>query len=67
MAGCTQPFRGALLEGLIPGLATYDAKWLWCCQPSSLNARLSAVASAFVQFMAVVRRWLPGPVAWRVV
>ena len=26
MAGCTQPFRGALLEGLIPGLATYDAK-----------------------------------------
>ena len=28
MTGSTQPFRGAVLEGLIPGKATDDAKWL---------------------------------------
>ena len=32
---------------------------------SSLNARLSAVTSAFVQVWPLVRRWRPGPVAWR--
>ena len=69
-----RPFRGALLEGLIPAAGwelTTPSCCDRCCQPTSLNARLSAVTSVSVQVRAFLklscgkcswRRWLIGGV-----
>ena len=48
--GWPRPFRGALLDGLIPGRElTTTSGGDRCCQPSSHNARLSAVTAASAQ------------------